>query len=93
MEQFSLITGDVTAAVSKLKGEEGKDLIIYGHGLLGQTLLERHLLDELKLWIHPLLLGRGQLLFRQGDKGKLKLISAKTLGTGVVVATYQPLRS
>lgn len=89
----SLITGDVNAAVSKLKGEEGKDLIIYGHGLLGQTLLERHLLDELKLWIHPLLLGRGQLLFRQGDKGKLKLMSAKTLGTGVVVATYQPLRS
>jgi dihydrofolate reductase len=84
----SIIRGDVAAQVAKLKQQDGKDLVIYGHGLLGQTLLERHLLDELKLWIHPLFVGRGKLLFREGDKMKMKLVATKTLGTGVVVMTY-----
>ena len=39
---------------AKLKQQGGNALVIYGHGLLGQTLLEGHLLDELKLWIHPI---------------------------------------
>ena len=85
----TVLKGDVAAEVTQLKQQSGKDLLIYGHGLFGQTLLEHGLLDELKLWIHPLLLGRGQLLFREGKETKLKLVAAKTLGTGVVVATYQ----
>jgi dihydrofolate reductase len=85
----TVLKGDVVAEVTQLKQQSGKDLLIYGHGLFGQTLLEHSLLDELKLWIHPLLLGRGQLLFREGKETKLKLVAAKTLGTGVVVATYQ----
>jgi len=88
----SIIKGDVVAEAAKLKQEEGNDLIIYGHGLLGRTLLESHLLDELKLWIHPVLMGRGQLLFREGGKTKLKLVAAKELGTGVLVVNYQPVR-
>ena len=86
----SIVKGDVVAEVAQLKQQSGKDLMIYGHGLLGQTLLEHGLLDELKLWIHPLLLGRGRLLFREGTEAKLELVATKTLGTGVVVATYEP---
>lgn len=89
----SIISGDVAAETAKLKQQDGKDLVIYGHGLLGQTLLEKNLLDELKLWIHPLFAGRGQLLFRESDKKKLKLLTTKTLGTGVVVLTYQVART
>jgi hypothetical protein len=45
---------------------------------------------DFKLWIHPMLVGRGQLLFRQGGKTLLKLVATKNLGTGVLVVTYQP---
>jgi dihydrofolate reductase len=86
----SVLEGDVTTEVAKLKSEAGKDLVIYGHGLLGQTLLKHHLLDELKLWIHPCFVGRGKLLFREGEKTNLKLIAQTTLSTGVIVASYQP---
>jgi len=88
----SIIKGDVVAEAAKLKQQDGNDLVIYGHGLLGQTLLEGHLLDELKLWIHPTLVGRGQLFFREGGKTRMKLIATKNLGTGVLVVTYQPAR-
>lgn len=87
----SVLEGDVATGVAKLKAQAGKDLVIYGHGLLGQTLLKHHLLDELKLWIHPCFVGSGKLLFREGEKTNLKLIAQKTLGTGVIVATYQPV--
>lgn len=86
-----VISGDVAAEAAKLKEQVGNDLVIYGHGLLGQTLLKHHLLDELKLWIHPCFVGRGKLLFREGEKTKLKLIAQKTLATGVIVASYQPV--
>jgi dihydrofolate reductase len=87
----TIIKGDVATEVAKLKQQDGKDLVMYGHGPLGQTLLERHLLDELRLWIHPLVVGRGKLLFRGGEKTILKLVAKKTLGTGVVVLSYQPV--
>jgi len=73
-----IVRGDVTAEVSRLK--------------LAQTLLEHGLVDELRLSIHPVLAGRGQLLFRESAKTPLKLVEAKTLGTGVVVLSYQPAK-
>jgi hypothetical protein len=39
--------------------------------------------------MHPLFVGRGERLFRESDKKKMKLVATKTLGTGVVVVTYQ----
>jgi dihydrofolate reductase len=87
----SVIAGDVAAEAAKLKQENRKDLVIYGHGLLGRTLLKQRLLDELKLWIHPCFVGRGKLIFQDGEKTNLKLIGQKTLGTGVIVASYQPV--
>jgi len=87
----SIVKGDVAAEAAKLKQQNGKDLVIYGHGLLGETLLKHHLLDELKLWVHPLFVGRGKLFFREGEKTKLKLVGQKTLGTGIVVVTYQAM--
>ena len=85
-----IIRGDVADAVSRLKQEDGQDLVFYGHGPLGQTLLEHHLLDELRLWMHPLLVGSGTLLFRQGEVATLNLVETKTLEKGVVILTYQP---
>ena len=86
----TIIRGDVVAEVTKLKQQDGGDLVTYGHGRFGQTLLAHGLLDELQLSIHPLLVGSGMLLFREGETRRLKLVSAKTFGTGVVVLSYQP---
>src|SRR5262245_14939809 len=70
----SIVKGDVLAEAGKLKEKDGKDLVIYGHGLLGQTLLEGGLIDEIKLWIHPVLLGAGLRLSREGARKKLRLV-------------------
>ena len=89
----SIIKGDVATEVAKLKSQAGKDLVIYGHGLFAQTLLRHHLVDELKLWIHPCLVGHGKLLFQEGEKTNLKLIAQRTLAKGVIICTYQPVTS
>jgi dihydrofolate reductase len=92
-DNTTIISGDVPAAVAELKQQDGQPLIMYGHGLLGQTLLEHQLLDELRFMIHPVFVGRGTLLFRQAKKTALTLVGTKTLETGVVVLSYQPARS
>jgi dihydrofolate reductase len=82
LEQLDHVRGDVAAEVTKLKQQDGKDLVIYGHGPLGETLLEHDLLDELQFAVHPLLVGSGALLFRERQKKTLKLVETKTLQTG-----------
>ena len=57
---------------------------------LGQALLDNGLLDELRLWIHPLFVGRGTLLFRPEATARLRLVGTETRANGVVVVTYEP---
>jgi hypothetical protein len=61
-----------------------------GHGRLSEVLLEHNLLDELKIWIHSLLMDRAELRLGEGKKARLKLVATRTLKTGVIVATYRP---
>jgi dihydrofolate reductase len=84
-----LISGDVVAEAARLRQQEGKDLVIYGHGRLARTLLAHNLLDEFKFWIHPVLLGNGTLLFHEGERAELKLVGTKSLASDVLVATYR----
>jgi len=86
-----VVKGDVVATVAELKAEEGQDIVLYGHGGVGQALLEDGLLDELKLWVHPVVVGRGTLLFRSGEHTDLTLAEVDTTGTGVVILTYQAI--
>ena len=85
----TIIQGDVVAEATKLKQQEGKSLIIYGHGLLGQTLLQHHLLNEIHFSVHPVLVGRGKLLFHEGAMAKLELVSTRPRRNGVVVLSYK----
>jgi dihydrofolate reductase len=85
----TIVRGDLAAEVEKLKNAKGGDLVIYGHGELARALVAAGLLDELKIWIHPCFVGSGALLFREGEKSRLRLVEIKTLGTGVAVATYK----
>jgi dihydrofolate reductase len=88
MDNSTIVRSDVAAEVSKLKRQDGQDLVMYGHGPLGETLLEHDLLDELQFAVHPLLVGNGALLFREGQTKTLKLVETKTLETGVVILAY-----
>jgi dihydrofolate reductase len=85
-----IVNGDVAATVADLKAQEGQDIVLYGHGGVGQALLEDGLLDELKLWVHPVVVGCGTLLFRPGEHTDLTLAGADTTSTGVVILTYRP---
>jgi dihydrofolate reductase len=89
----TIIREDVVAAVTELKQQNGRDLIMYGHGRLSQTLLEHHLVDEIRFSVHPVLLGG-----RAADGGNGKTLPLKLTGTtrspsGVVALTYEPTPS
>jgi dihydrofolate reductase len=87
----TLLQGDATEAVARLKGELDKDLLILGSGELAQSLMRSNLVDEYVLLIHPLVLGSGRRLFPEGSPSvTLRLVDTKTTSTGVVIATYQP---
>jgi dihydrofolate reductase len=90
-QNSTLIKGDVPEAVAKLKQQPGKDLQVIGSGELVQTLIRHDLVDEYRLMVHPLVLGSGRRLFRDGTvRTALQLVDTKTTGTGVVILTYRP---
>jgi dihydrofolate reductase len=92
-ENSTLLEGDVAQAVRELKEQPGQDLQVIGSGDLAQTLIEHDLVDEYSLMIHPIVVGGGKRLFRDGNPKKpLKLVESKTTTTGVLIATYQPER-
>lgn len=87
-----LLKGDATDAVAKLKKDHDKTLVIFGSGVLVQSLMRRDLIDEYVLQIHPLVLGKGRRLFPNGSPlTKLSLLDSVTTGTGVIIATYRPV--
>jgi dihydrofolate reductase len=88
----TIVPGDPVAQVRELKDQDGGDLVIYGHGQLGEALLANGLLDELRLWIHPVLVGGGRLLFRPDVTARLRLAQTETRTNGVIVAVYEPER-
>ena len=86
-----LLAGDAAAAVESLKEQSGKDLLIFGSGVLIQSLMRHNLIDEYVLQIHPLVLGSGRRLFSDGSPlTTLQLVNTRTTTTGVVIANYIP---
>ena len=85
----ALIRGDVVSEARRLKSDHAGNLLIWGHGLLGGTLLRHQLVDVLDVSIHPLLLGEGRLFFRVGLTSELQLIAAKAFTSGIVKLTYE----
>ena len=82
---------DIVASLQTLKGEDGPDLLIQGSSELLQTLLKNDLIDEYRLFIFPVVLGRGKRLFGDGSVPVgLKLVKSQAYPTGVIVANYAP---
>ena len=89
-ENSKLIEGDVPEGVRALKAEEGPELQVHGSANLIQTMLQYELIDEFRLKIYPLVLGKGRRLFDGGTvPAGLELASSQISSTGVVMATYR----
>jgi dihydrofolate reductase len=87
----TLIKEDVAQEIEKLKNRPGEDIVISGSGALVRSLLGYGLLDELKLMIHPIVVGSGKRLFEEGEgQTKLELVDSRTFSTGVLYLTYRP---
>jgi dihydrofolate reductase len=88
----TLIKGDVADEVAKLKQKSGKDIVMYGSALLMQELMKHHLIDEYRVWVHPIVLGHGKRLFPEiGETARLRLTGTRSLDSGVVILTYVPV--
>ncbi len=87
----SLIKGTLAEEVSRLKQQPGQDLLIFGSCDLVHQLSQQDLIDEYRLMVHPIVVGGGKRQFPEGRERKvLRLVETKTLGSGVVMLTYQP---
>jgi dihydrofolate reductase len=93
-QNSTLIGDNVAEEISRLKEQPGKDISISGSPTLVRSLLEEDLLDELRLMLHPIVVGSGKRLFEDGgDQKALQLVDSKTFSTGVLYLTYQPAQS
>ena len=89
-QNSTLIAGDVEAAVRDAKQQPGKNISITGSGTLVRSLLLANLIDELRLMIHPIVVGRGKRLFEDGEHSRgLELVDSETYPSGVLNLTYK----
>jgi dihydrofolate reductase len=91
-ENSTIVRGDVVDEVTKLKQQDGRDLLIWGHGLLAETLLREDLIDVLDISIYPIVVGRGKPFLRGGQNANLRLVTTKSFSKGIVKLTYEPQR-
>ena len=86
-----ILSGDVAASVLDLKQHGDGGITVLGSGVLVQTLIEHDLIDEYRIFVHPLVLGTGKRLFRETSQPlPLRLVDCTRTTTGVLLLTYQP---
>lgn len=90
-QNSTLLDGDAADAVAKLKEDVAGNLVIFGSGVLVQSLLPCHLVDELVLFVHPLVLGAGRRLFLDSGPapGSFRLTGCAATSGGVIMAEYE----
>ena len=87
--KVNLISGDVMAGLRALKAQPGKDIGMSGSGMLVRSLLDEGLLDELRLLVHPIVVGKGKRLFDESSEPRaFKLTHSAVSPAGLVHATY-----
>jgi dihydrofolate reductase len=83
--------GDLATEIATIKAEPGADVIVWGGGRLAGALAAADLIDEYRLLVQPLVLGRGQALFDQLPGSRhLELVEATPFPSGIVVQVYRP---
>ena len=82
---------DVPGVVARLREQPGQPILLMGSSALAQSLTTYGLVDEYQLWVHPVVLGSGKKLFRDGGPTlSLRLADSATTAGGLVILTYQP---
>jgi dihydrofolate reductase len=91
-QNSTLLKGEATDAVARLKEELDENLVVFGSGVLVRSLMPSNLVDEFVLLTHPLVLGSGRRLFsNSGSKpSAFRLVGSAPTATGVIIATYHP---
>lgn len=85
------IGGDAVAELRRLKASDGPELHLWGSSVLLQTLIAAELVDEFRVWIYPVILGRGKRLFEAGVPPRgLTLVESRGTSKGVLLNTYRP---
>jgi dihydrofolate reductase len=88
-----LVKGDAVKEISQLKQEPGKDLLIFGSADLASSLTKHSLIDEYRIMVNPVVLGKGKPLFKDvKEKLNLRLLKTKTFGNGNVLLYYEPIK-
>jgi dihydrofolate reductase len=85
-----LVKTDAARAVAELKQQPGQDLFIFGSANLAAGLIQNSLVDEFRLIVNPVVLGRGRPLFQGVQQQKLKFQKIRTFANGNVLFYYQP---
>ena len=86
----TVIDGDLAAEVAKLRDAHDGDIVVHGSAQLAQALLENDLVDEVRLMVFPVVLGRGKRIFGEtSNKKPLRLSDSKTVGDGVSILVYE----
>jgi dihydrofolate reductase len=87
----TVISGDVKAALQKLKEKPGGELQVHGSGTLTHWLLENNLVDEMNLLICPVIVGQGKRLFpERGPDIALDLVESRSFPRGITLQVYRP---
>lgn len=85
----TVIKDNVVEELTKLKQQEGKDILVYGSVVLIQTLIEHDLVDQVRLLVYPVVLGTGKRLFQDGTTANLNLVQTQPFSSGVVGLVYE----
>ncbi len=88
----TLIKANIVAEITKLKRQDGKDIVVHGSATLVQTLIQHDLVDRYRLLVYPVVLGKGRRLFSEETTATLKLVEARSLSSGVAALIYEPDR-
>lgn len=89
-ENSSALPGDPVVAVQELKRGTGREFHVLGSATFLQSLLKRDLIDELELWVFPVVIGSGKRLFGSGAiPTAWRLTRSQTSGTGVLMHHYE----
>src|SRR5712691_12729307 len=83
-------SGDLVLAVTRLKEQRGKDIVVYGGATFVTALIEHDLIEEFNIFVNPVAIGRGMRILK--DSKELRTTGSTAYTSGVVINTYQPVR-
>ncbi len=88
-----IICGDILQEITKLKQQEGENLVVHGSCTLVNWLMQHDLVDCYRLLVYPVVLGQGKRLFQEGVTASLQLVETRQFTSGVTALIYEPART